>query len=202
MSVRSIISGSSLRTRSGRSQQNETFITLIAQSVINSTYSFTHVPFAKHVYHIVTTQAQINTCQLWRLVLEYRSLKIIREKMKQSSDLTKRQLPKRSTVISTLLIDYSAHSASQIHISTRVTVNFLIQIPHSVLLQFVPAVFNSSCLVRASILCLFAQLCDIVNVNHLCDSTIGVDKVGRPSLVVICGFRGRLVFGLCWCLSL
>ncbi|CAL6088887.1 Hypothetical_protein [Hexamita inflata] len=105
MSERSIISGSSLRTRSGRSQQNETFITLIAQSVINSTYSFTHVPFAKHVYHIVTTQAQINTCQLWRLVLEYRSLKIIREKMKQSSDLTKRQLPKRSTVISTLLID-------------------------------------------------------------------------------------------------
>ncbi|CAL6044935.1 Hypothetical_protein [Hexamita inflata] len=75
----------------------------------------------------------------------------------------------------------------------------VIQIPHSVL-QVVPAIFNSSCLVRASILCLFVRLCDIVKVNHFCDSTIGVDKVGRfwcilgDQQVIICRMLDIILF--------
>ncbi|CAL5981553.1 Hypothetical_protein [Hexamita inflata] len=70
------------------------------------------------------------------------------------------------------------------------------------LLQFVPAVFNSSCLVRApfcAYLCnCVTQLKSIISVTVLLE----FDKVGRPSLMVICGIRGRLVFGLCLYLSL
>ncbi|CAL6019601.1 Hypothetical_protein [Hexamita inflata] len=74
------------------------------------------------------------------------------------------------------------------------TLKFLIQIPHSVS-------FNSFRLYLIphawlELPCLFMQLRDVVKVNHLCDSTIGVDKVGRPSLMVICGIRSRFVFGL------
>ncbi|CAL6021832.1 Hypothetical_protein [Hexamita inflata] len=64
-------------------------------------------------------------------------------------------------------------------------IQFLIQIPHSVLLQFVPFVFNSSCLVRAPFFCLI-----LISFFKQSLSFIQSDKA-------IGDWEGRVY--LCWC---
>ncbi|CAL6053738.1 Hypothetical_protein [Hexamita inflata] len=97
----------------------------------------------------------------------------------------------KNTCLKTTLVDWTLRWLSYILLDASLF-NILIG---TVIALLGPPLIRSSCiqffmLGQSSILCLFMQLRDIVKVNHLCDSTIGVDKVGRPNLMVICGFRG------------